>query len=411
MNGARLRQIAKNPLLLLGGFFVLMIFTGCVKYTEGYHSMNLSNDIPFCINTARNPVIVIHGLFGAELIAPDGEKVWGKFSNQRITDKKILAQLASPDLRPGSILTHSEITPGNVTIYRFKNYALLLNALRKFGYTEKNLFTFAYDWRKSVPENAAELHNFILEKEKLFPSGQKFDIIAHSMGGLISRYYLRYGNAPLPHEGTPPLSDTGAEKIAKVFIFGTPNCGYTDTLIELVNGLAFVRPAAKYPAHLLINFKSYFCMLPHSNLKTYIYSDDGTPVNIYDIETWKKLKWLCDESPTTISTLAKNLRMAEQFALAMQKPVPKKQGIKLYLFAGNSFSTARQCSVDRKSGKITVTKYAQGDGKILFESAVGNNSIQWDGIYIFGAAHMGLFVSNDAMRNLNYLLQKEAVYE
>lgn len=411
MNGARLRQIAKNPLFILGGFFVLMLFTGCVKHTEGYHSMKLSNDIPLCINSERNPVIVIHGLFGAELIAPDGEKVWGKFSNQRITDKKILAQLASPDLRPGSILTHSEITPGNVTVYRFKNYSLLLSTLKNFGYTEKNLFTFAYDWRKSVPENAAELHNFILEKEKLFPSGQKFDIIAHSMGGLISRYYLRYGNTPLPAKGTPALSCKGTEKIAKVFIFGTPNCGYTDTLIELVSGLAFVRPAAKYPAHLLINFKSYFCMLPHSSLQAYIYSDDGTPVNIYDIETWKKLKWLCDDSRETISTLAKNLRMAEQFALAMQKPVPKKHELKFYLFAGNSFPTARQCSIDRASGRITVTKYAQGDGKILLESAVGKKSIQWDGIYIFGATHMGLFVSNDAMRNLNYLLQKEAVYE
>jgi hypothetical protein len=231
------------------------------------------------------------------------------------------------------------------------------------------------------------------------------------MGGLISRYYLLYCNAPLPDKGIPPLSDAGRKKIDRVFIFGTPNCGYTDTLIELVNGLAFVRAAAKYPPHLLINFKSYFCMLPHNSLKTYIYSDNGIPVDIYDIETWKKLKWLSNNSPSDVTTLAKNLNLAKQFALAMQTPIPKQKKFKLYLFAGNSFKTARQCSVDRISGRITVTKYAQGDGKILLESAVGNNLIPWDGIYIFGAAHMGLFVSKDAIRNLNYLLQQEAVYE
>jgi hypothetical protein len=82
--------------------------------------------------------------------------------------------------------------------------------------------------------------------------------------------------------------------------------------------------------------------------------------------------------------------------------------LKLYLFAGNAFDTVYQCSVNRKNGKITTIKYAPGDGKILFKSAFGHDLIPWNGIYLFGASHMGLFVSNEALRNLDFLLQKES---
>ncbi|MBR1966448.1 MAG: hypothetical protein IKA22_07550 [Lentisphaeria bacterium] len=415
MTGARLRHLFNIP--LIGGILIIMIISGCVKHTEGYQSVKLSSEIPTNDSSAKNPVIIIHGLFGAELFSADNENIWGKFSYQRILDKKILLQLAFSPLRVGSIMMHAEIAPGNVPVYRLKNYSLLLNALKKFGYSEKNLFIFAYDWRQSVPENAIEFHKFILEKSKYFPAGQKFDIIAHSMGGLISRYYLQYGPQQLPAGGLPALSNEGSDHVEKLFVFGTPNCGYADTVLELCNGLAFVQGSAKYRPALLGTFKSYFCMLPHPGANAFIYSDDGSSVDIYDIETWKKLNWgLASAKSDTLffrthndalKCLAKNLSLGRQFANAMHKPMPRKKNLKLYLFAGNAFDTVSQCSVNRKTGKITAAKYAPGDGKILFKSAFGHALIPWDGIYLFGASHMGLFISNEALRNLDFLLQKE----
>lgn len=416
MIGARLRHLVNIPFLC--GILILLVISGCVKQTEGYQSVKLSSEIPDNYSSAKNPVIIIHGLFGAELYSDDGENIWGKFNYQRIVDKKILLQLAFSPLKVGAIMSHAQIAPGNVSVYRLKNYSLLLNALKKFGYSDGNLFVFAYDWRQSVPENVTELHKFILEKSKLFPEGQKFDIIAHSMGGLVARYYLQYGAQKLPAEGLPLLSDEGSARIEKLFVFGTPNCGYADTVLELCKGLSFVRGAARYRSALLGTFKSYFCMLPHPASNAFVYSDNGEVIDIYDIEVWKKLKWglASDETDSlffrtredSLKCLTENLALAKQFAKAMHNPMPAKKNLKLYLFAGNAFDTVYQCSVNRKTGAVTSVKYAPGDGKILFRSAYGHNLIPWDGVYLFGASHMGLFVSNDGLRNLDFLLHRES---
>ncbi len=401
MNGAHLRQKALIPLLC--GIFALLGLVGCVKHTEGYQSVKLSDNIPVNSSSARNPVIIIHGLFGAELLSPDGEKVWGKFSNQRIADKKILAMLASDKLKAGSILTHSEVTPANITVYRFKNYFLLINALRKFGYAEKDIIPFAYDWRRSVPENAVEFHKFLQSKSRLLPPGRKFDVIAHSMGGLIMRYYLQYGTQQLTAKTVPSVKNTEYEKISKVFIFGTPNCGYADTVAELCRGLAFVPASLKYPPYLLLNFKSYFCMFPAYG-NAVIDKASGKAIDFYAPEFWQKLKMFRNAPQEVLTKLHENLALAVNFRNAMAEPMNPVKGIKLYLFAGNSFDTVKQYSFDASTCKLEPFSYGAGDGKILFESALAKGLIPWDGIYVFGVSHMGLFVRNDALRNLDFLL-------
>lgn len=401
MNGAHLRQ--KALILLLCGIFALLVLVGCVKHTEGYQSVKLSDNIPVNSSSARNPVIIIHGLFGAELLLPDGEKIWGKFSNQRIADKKILSLLASDKLKPGSILTHSEVTPGNITVYRFKNYFLLINALRKFGYAEQDIIPFAYDWRRSVPENAVEFHKFLQAKSRLFPPECRFDIIAHSMGGLIMRYYLQYGTQKLTAKVIPGTADTEYKKISKVFIFGTPNCGYADTVAELCSGLAFVPASLKYPPHLLLNFKSYFCMFPAYD-NAVIDKTSGKAVDVYAPEFWEKLKMFRNAPQEVLTKLHENLALARNFRRAMAEPMKPVRGVKLYLFAGNSFDTVKQYSFDAGACRLVPLRYGAGDGKILFESALAKNLIPWDGVYVFGASHMGLFVRNDALRNLDLLL-------
>ena len=47
----------------------------------------------------------------------------------------------------------------------------------------------------------------------------KFDIIAHSMGGVLARYYLQYGSSDLPLDGSlPEVTWEGSKYIDKMIM-------------------------------------------------------------------------------------------------------------------------------------------------------------------------------------------------
>lgn len=87
-------------------------------------------------------------------------------------------------------------------------YKGIIETLKNLGYEEnKNLFIFAYDWRKPVLEIVDDLKSYI---EKLQTTTTNFQIVGHSLGGLIGRIYgQKYNNQNIdklitvgsPHRG------------------------------------------------------------------------------------------------------------------------------------------------------------------------------------------------------------------
>ena len=141
---------------------------------------------------------------------------------------------------PAGLLKSAEIKFLGIKFER-PGYGNLIDILKSAGYVldgeplpegkhYHTLFIFTYDWRRDPVENAARLADFIREKSDqraniyrarygYSKEKVKFDIIAHSMGGLIARYYLMYGGAGLPVGETPPhLTWAGAEYIFKLGI-------------------------------------------------------------------------------------------------------------------------------------------------------------------------------------------------
>jgi pimeloyl-ACP methyl ester carboxylesterase len=117
-------------------------------------------------------------------------------------------------------------------------YRDLLEALRNYaGYRQGDwnnpgtdggqdtFYVFAYDWRKDNVANAMELIRRIERlKESLRQPNLKFNVIAHSMGGLIARYAAMYGDQDLPSDGSlPQLNWSGARHISKIVMIGVPN--------------------------------------------------------------------------------------------------------------------------------------------------------------------------------------------
>ncbi len=423
---------------------------------------------------SRNPVIVIHGFLGSKLRdEANGRVVWGEVSfwdsitglnDQYIYDLSLkmskdhsLIEL-DENAEAYSFLESLEVQLFGIPLY-FNVYEDLLLILLKSGYVEYgkplpegkhfySLFPFYYDWRQDLPYSASKLHKYILrnraylQKEYEKNYGIKnydvqFDIVAHSMGGLLSRYYLRYGDEDLPADNSiPEITWKGSKYIDKLLVVGTPNAGYLDTVLELINGLRVAFGTPKYPPALIGTFATYYQMMPVYGFRSVLYEDDpnGAEVDIFDPDVWIELNWgLADPRQDSIlqillpdvddpverreialDYLRKSLRRAKQFTMAMQVKARPPDDVAMFLFAGNAVETSRTALVNRKTGAVRVTEYGPGDGKVLTSSALFDlredgywtpfirSPISWMGTFLLPAAHMGIIKSNTFSSNASY---------
>ena len=424
----------------------------------------------------RSPVIVVHGFLGAHLKnKKTGKDVWGSFSElnaiRGYSDKELqelslpmekgkrLAELKD-DIVPTDFLSTFDVNLFGLHFHQ-DAYDKMLDILEDTGYCLEgkalpenkkhyNLFTFCYDWRRDLSENALRLHEFILEKRTYIQKAYKeffninkydmhFDFLAHSMGGLLSRYYLRYGSQELPVNGSlPKLNWAGSKYIDKLFILGTPNEGYLDACLEMIGGLHIANHAPVYPPAVVGTFHTYYQMMPLLENRQLIYADDpdGDPVDIYDPQVWIDMKWglanpeqdkvleillpnvtdAKERREIAIDHLAKCLKRAKQFSMALAPTNKLPNNISMYLFLGDAVSTRKTAKVCRNTGEVKVTAYGPGDGKVLTSSARKDEAdakkwepflispTNWDAVIHLRTAHMGITSCNEFIHNLLYYL-------
>ena len=376
----------------------------------------------------RNPIIVMPGVLGTVLRDGDsGRVVWGTFAgtyaNPQIGPD---ARLVALPMREGASLSslRDEVHPDgvleSVTVSLLglpveqHAYISILRTLGAGGYRDQQLseagaidygtdhftcFQFAYDWRRDNIENAQRLHEFILEKKAFVEARMKeiygverevrFDIVAHSMGGLLSRYYLRYGNRDLPADGSAPeITWAGTEHVERLIMVGTPNAGSLDGLSNLVDGtqLAFFLP--RYAPSLLGTMPAIYQLLPRNRHRTVV-DRDGADVDLFATATWERFGWglMADSAEASLEVLlpdvasveerrriarehlTKSLRRAQRFHEALDRPASPPPHTSLHLFSGDAVATASRMRAE-DDGSLTLIETQPGDSRVLRTSAV-----------------------------------------
>lgn len=272
----------------------------------------------------KRPIIVIPGILGSKLVNKrTGETAWPSAFRSK-TDT--LALPVSPDLKanrdelePSQILDTAQfarLTPA------VRVYAQLLDALQNYGGYRRGdwnspppdgdrdtFYVFAYDWRRDNVETAAEFLRRTDElKRKLNRPDLRFNIIAHSMGGLIARYAAMYGESDLPEdEKSPALTWTGARDINKIFMFGVPNEGSMEAFTTLLDGYSVtegLRPRVRLLNKLnrddVLTAPALFQLLPHEATARFLDENlQELKIDLYDAVTWRKYGWsaLYDSKP------------------------------------------------------------------------------------------------------------------
>ncbi len=308
------------------------------------------------------PVIIIPGLIGSELVNKDtNDVVWFGLRRAKTDDLRlpISTNIAEnrDSLIPRDILR-------SVKLFSFlpetEIYERLANTLETTGgYAEgkwdaptetgyeDTYYVFPYDWRRDNVENARLLIRRIDElKIKLKKPNLKFNIIAHSMGGIIARYAARYGDADLPVSGQKPqLNWAGAKDINKIFLIGTPNEGSVSALNSLVNGLGllsasrlnlpFIQDLSKYD---VFTIPAAYQLLPHAGtIRAFDENLKPLKIDLYNPLTWEKYGWTAYSDPN----------FAKEFSEAEQKDA--KQYFRLVLNRAKRLEEALDSNISAKS--------------------------------------------------------------
>jgi pimeloyl-ACP methyl ester carboxylesterase len=383
------------------------------------------------------PVIIIPGIIGSELVNKDtNDVVWFGIRRSNTDDLRlpISTNIAGnrDNLVPRDILR-------SVKLFAFlpetEIYERLANVLETTGgYKEgkwdaptetgfeDTYYVFPYDWRRDNVENARLLVRRMDElKAKLKKPNLKFNIIAHSMGGLVARYAARYGDVDLPKSGQKPrLTWAGASRINKIFLLGTPNEGSVSALNSLINGLGllsanrinlpFIQDLSKYD---VFTIPAAYQLLPHAGtVRAFDENLRPLKIDLYNPLTWEKYGWTAYSDPNFAKEFSETeqkqakeyfrlvLNRAKRLHEALDSNVGTRNPVSLYLLGSdckptldavviyrdtkkNQWETLfRPKTFVRGNGTKVLAKqmeklfYAPGDSVVTQRSFLGTNSVK-----------------------------------
>jgi len=394
------------------------------------------------IVTPENPLFMFKAYF-------DKEDVYGQLLNHLeniINDKK--------EKKP----VYSAVVGGGVEL----GIGNLSKSAEKPA-TRSTLLIFDYDWRFGNVQNVRDFEDFLKRKrheiqestrveiEDLRDRGApedlefaqaledwaqdfQFDVVAHSMGGLIARYFLRYGSQPLDVEGPLPQLDWRGEKeIANLILVGTPNLGSTSAFKFLTSGFDDI-PLRDYDTAIIGSLPSVYQLLPPPN--HLIFKDmQGTvvPIDHFDVNNWERHQWgllsksnghkkslrkivppetkddeLMDAARTYLEWCLQKARRFHEALLAIPERYPKTQ---IFLYMGTGVPTLDQVVLDNKFRPEwdTDAERTDGDGRVLIPDGRVTHVPIKEGV-VLSDGHIELTRNSRFLSDLNRILVRKKEY-
>ena len=369
------------------------------------------------------PLIFIPGIAGSELWI-DGKRAWGDLDGLRHLENLRIANgprniPAAATCDPANSDEAYRATCGALNQFvalgplKMDVYEPLWRYLETLGYTrfgnKKNLFLFPYDWRRSNFDTAADLDAFIKSKPEL--AGKEIDILAHSMGGLVSLIYTNKYDAPVGPGGKCDFPRNC--RVKTVITMGTPFWGSVSAVATPFLGWGqasrWLMGGTDTIISTLLSWPSLYELLP-----TYdgccVSTDGAMPrsLNLLDPSDFSVLPLDLTRHGIALVQVADALKATSELRTLVNAGFPKyvrsattcpslpPEG--LFMVAGDRNGTRQSVTIG--SGKMLYIE-KRGDGTVALRSAtLGNPS----GGFLSFMPHMSIFNDENAQAKIETIL-------
>ncbi len=285
-------------------------------------------------------VLVLPGIMGTELDSVDRkgdvDRIWIHFV--RLLGGRIGDLELTPDGEPASPGIH--IRPAGV---HRKTYVPILLELD----TRWHVRPFPFDWREDIDKSAARLDAEV----RAFGAGEPVHLVAHSMGGLVSRRFLAR------HPATWKAMDdaSGAGRGGRLVMLGTPNRGSFAIPLTLSGSEKLLKLLAKGDLdhsmkellEIVGSFPGLYQMLPSPLVEL-----DDDHKRLFDVASWG-----------TVPAKAPLLARADTFMRDLDTVIDPHR---LLYVAGVNRETPARIRIE-SGGKFSYRQTLDGDGRVPHE--------------------------------------------
>jgi len=340
------------------------------------------------LDDRRTPVVIVPGMLGSRLARADtGEERWpGSRTKLIVSGYEDLVLRIDPE-------TLEPLDDGLVPSGLFEEaigqdfYGKLVRALREQGgylpsrpgqgvvQQKARLYVFTYDWRQDNVGTVRKLDELIEQIRRDYGDpGLRVDVVAHSMGGLIVRYYQRYGTADVLRGNVFPTSGAGAAKLRRVVMLGVPSQGATLAIHKFLHG--YQVGISRLPTEGVATMPGLFQFFPHPAVD-WVVAADGTPLrlDLFDVDLWRRFGWsifdrrvqrriaqkpeVWPRQAVFERWFAKRLDRARRFAWSLMVPAPGIDGGEMLVAGGDCLPTPRRLVIEEVDGESLARLYPE----------------------------------------------------
>ncbi|MDP1770037.1 MAG: hypothetical protein Q8L74_14725 [Nitrospirota bacterium] len=310
----------------------------------------------------HSAVIVVAGYYGTKLARVDnGNLLWVTASQAFGGDESLTLPLPELELdgmalRPNGILDEVTVIPW---LYSFKLYRPLLDELGQLHNGQLSVSSLNYDWRLDLMDAVRLLRT---EIGRLQSEGTThIALVAHSMGGLIVSYYLRYGDQE-PDKAVETWE--GARHVEKVVMAGVPYLGSMWAFRNMQYGRLIGLNRSILHQQAMASFPTSYYMLPLSEADVLLtLAQQPVAGQIRTAANWREQRWglLKGTTPSPAQTVKRRetytsywLDRSQRFLDRLHAPLatPNDRPIPvLYLAAEGQRTLARGVWIPEEAGQ------------------------------------------------------------